>query len=83
MLNRMKWNLNNKNNGITEYVFYSARQIPIGVVATGSGNGLARSIADYCKSSDEYTANPTLHSSLTVARGCVVPVNLVSRVTLT
>ncbi|CAL8095029.1 unnamed protein product [Orchesella dallaii] len=51
--------------------------IPLGVIATGSGNGLARSIAFFYGESQGYKNNPVLYSALAVARGCVSPVNLV------
>ncbi|ODM99925.1 Sphingosine kinase 1 [Orchesella cincta] len=53
-----------------------ALHLPLGVVATGSGNGLARSIASYYGESQGYRNNPVLYSALAVARGCVSPVNL-------
>jgi hypothetical protein len=53
-------------------------QIPIGVVAGGSGNGLARSIAEYSGESADYLRNPILSTTLAAARGKVMKVNLVS-----
>lgn len=54
-------------------------QIPIGIIATGSGNGLARSLSAYYDDSEEYKSNPVLYSTLSVARGCIIPVNLVKK----
>jgi hypothetical protein len=53
-------------------------QIPVGVIAGGSGNGLARSIAAYSGESEDYLRSPVLETTLAVAGGKVMPVNLVS-----
>ncbi|CAG7716965.1 unnamed protein product [Allacma fusca] len=50
--------------------------IPVGVIAGGSGNGLARSLASYTGESSDYLKNPVLSTTLAVARGRVVQVNL-------
>ncbi|ODM97758.1 Sphingosine kinase 1 [Orchesella cincta] len=50
--------------------------IPLGIIATGSGNGLARSVAEYSKEDADYLKNPVLSTTLAAARGKVVPVNL-------
>lgn len=47
------------------------------MIATGSGNGLARSLSNYSKVSKEYLADPVLYSTLSVARGSITAVNLV------
>ena len=52
-------------------------QLPVGAIAGGSGNGLARSLADYAGESEDYLRHPVLSTSLAVARGRVIPVNLV------
>jgi sphingosine kinase len=50
--------------------------IPLGVIAGGSGNGLARSIAAYSGDNEDYKRNPVVETTLAIARGKVLPVNL-------
>lgn len=47
------------------------------MIAGGSGNGLARSIASYSGENEDYFKNPVLETTLAVARGRILPVNLV------
>lgn len=50
----------------------------MGAIASGSGNGLARSIAQYSKEDTDYLKNPVLCTTLAAARGKVISVNLVN-----
>lgn len=59
------------------FIFASQSQIPIGVIAGGSGNGLARSLAEYSGEAEDYLRNPVLSTTLAAARGKVIKVNLV------
>jgi len=47
------------------------------VIAGGSGNGLARSIAEYSGEAADYLKNPVLSTTLAAARGKSIQVNLV------
>ena len=51
----------------------------MGLIAGGSGNGLARSIAAYSGESLDYLKNPVLSTTLAVARGKILPVNIVRK----
>ncbi|CAH1992167.1 unnamed protein product [Acanthoscelides obtectus] len=64
-------------NGIFERSDWSEviRNIPVGVVPGGSGNGLARSIAHHC--SEPYMPHPTLPAALAAVKGRCVPMDLV------
>lgn len=63
-----------RNHSLLNLLF---KQIPIGIIAGGSGNGLARSIAEYSGESEEYLRNPILSTTLAAIRGNVKKVNLV------
>ncbi|XP_063925407.1 sphingosine kinase 2 [Zophobas morio] len=64
-------------NGLFERWDWSdvAKNIPVGVVPGGSGNGLARSIAYHC--SEPYDPSPTLPSALAAVRHHCAPMDLV------
>ncbi|XP_011185060.2 sphingosine kinase 1 [Zeugodacus cucurbitae] len=64
-------------NGIMEREDWRAitRQIPLGIIPCGSGNGLARSIAHLYK--EPYEPKPILYATLTCIAGKLAPMDLV------
>ncbi|XP_017045554.1 sphingosine kinase 1 [Drosophila ficusphila] len=64
-------------NGIMERMDWRrvCRQLPLGIIPCGSGNGLAKSVAHHCN--EPYEPKPILHATLTCIAGKSTPMDVV------
>ncbi|KAH8409002.1 hypothetical protein KR009_004990 [Drosophila setifemur] len=64
-------------NGLMERMDWrrACRELPLGIIPCGSGNGLAKSVAHHCN--EPYEPKPILHATLTCIAGKSTPMDVV------
>ncbi|XP_068141198.1 sphingosine kinase 1 [Drosophila tropicalis] len=64
-------------NGLMERMDWRrvCRELPLGIIPCGSGNGLAKSVAHHCN--EPYEPKPILHATLTCVAGKSTPMDVV------
>ncbi|XP_017011131.2 sphingosine kinase 1 [Drosophila takahashii] len=64
-------------NGLMERLDWrrACRELPLGIIPCGSGNGLAKSVAHHCN--EPYEPKPILHATLTCIAGKSTPMDVV------
>ncbi|XP_033172353.1 sphingosine kinase 2 [Drosophila mauritiana] len=64
-------------NGLMERMDWrrACRELPLGIIPCGSGNGLAKSVAHHCN--EPYEPKPILHATLTCMAGKSTPMDVV------
>ncbi|XP_026848247.1 sphingosine kinase 2 [Drosophila persimilis] len=64
-------------NGLMERMDWrrACRNLPLGIIPCGSGNGLAKSVAHHCN--EPYEPKPILHATLTCIAGRSTPMDVV------